>query len=289
MIRLMLRRVVLVVLLVALGAPWYTAAQPPAILPEEGPDFPVVNGGQASPTPVSTAAWQGAVQTGGNSSSGSSPPVSPVAGPTAPPAPQSPTFGPIVFCDNVAADGAPINPREHFPAGTTAVAARFTYEGAWDGMSWGQLWMRDGQATTAALTEIWSEGPSGWTAYIYEEDDGAPLSGKYDLTLFIQGAPVQHRTFYVDAPVDTASVGSARLGSIVFCEDVSEAGEPINPTNYFPDGAKAVWAYFTYENMQPGQTWGRYWQLNGEEYINAPQVRPGRTGVLGGPLMELRI
>lgn len=269
MVKLMLTRTALVLLLIVFVAPWYTAAaQSPAVTHPQSAETPDADG-QASPTAVLTATWQGGGQTSGSSRSGSSPPSSAVASPTVPLAPQSPTFGPIVFCDNVAANGAPINPREHFPAGTTAVTVRFTYDGAWDGMSWGQLWMRDGQVATSALTEVWDEGLSGWAAYIYEEDDGAPLSGKYDLTLFIQGTPVQHATFYVDAPSDAAPASSARLGPIVFCQDVSDAGEPINPTDYFPEGAKAVWAYFTYENMEPGQRWGRYWQLNGEEYINA--------------------
>ena len=134
-------------------------------------------------------------------------------------------------------DGKAVNPTDHFPGGTTSVTALFTYEGMSDGMSWGQLWMKDGEVYDEDTSAVWDEGPEGWTGYYIEEDDGSPLSGEFTLTLFIDDVPVQEAAFQVD-PLGTGEDAHApRLGSIVFCEDFTEDGQPVNPMDYFPEGA----------------------------------------------------
>ncbi len=277
MIRFVPAVVWLAILVILLAMPWYTIAAPCPVVLQQAPETPGFSGGEVKPAPAPTLSTQPGGQSGGSSSSDAAPRAAPTGTPSA--TQVSPTFGPIVFCDDVAADGTPINPRNDFPAGTKVVTAWFTYQGMRDGMPWGQLWMRDGKVALEAMDETWTNDPTNWAAYYYEEDEGVPLSGEYTLTLFIEGAPVQHASFTVDAPSGEQHT-SSRLGSIVFCEDVSDSGQPINPTDYFPEGAKSVWAYFTYENMEPGQTWGRYWRLNGEEYIDATgqEWEDGRTG-----------
>ena len=111
-----------------------------------------------------------------------------------------PSFGPITFCEDVTEDGEAINPTDHFPAGTTQVTALFDYRGMTDGMSWGQLWTKDGKVYDEDSNAVWDEGLEGWTGYYIEEDDGSPLSGQFTLTLFIQGQPGQQGGFRVDAP-----------------------------------------------------------------------------------------
>ena len=59
------------------------------------------------------------------------------------------------------------------------------------------------------------------------------------------------------------------LSEITFCEDVTDDGECINPTNQFDAGTNTVWAFFTYEGMQDGMNWGRIWTQNDEPYIEA--------------------
>lgn len=59
------------------------------------------------------------------------------------------------------------------------------------------------------------------------------------------------------------------FSAITFCEDVTDEGECIQPGEFFPAGIQRVWAYFTYQDMQPGQSWGRYWTLDGEMYVDA--------------------
>jgi len=59
------------------------------------------------------------------------------------------------------------------------------------------------------------------------------------------------------------------FSAITFCEDVSDDGECIQAGELFPAGILKVWAYFTYQVMQQGQSWGRYWTLDGETYVDA--------------------
>lgn len=59
------------------------------------------------------------------------------------------------------------------------------------------------------------------------------------------------------------------FSDIIFCEDVTDEGEPINPSSSYPYGTMTVWAYFTYEDMQDGKEWGRLWLKGGEEFFDA--------------------
>jgi hypothetical protein len=59
------------------------------------------------------------------------------------------------------------------------------------------------------------------------------------------------------------------FSAIIFCEDVTDDGECLEESRQFPAGTQRVWAYFTYAEMQDGQSWGRYWTLDGAEYVDA--------------------
>ncbi len=67
------------------------------------------------------------------------------------------------------------------------MTALFTYQNMADGLSWGQLWMNDGEVHDEDTNAVWDEGPDGWTGYYIEEDDGSPLSGQFELKLFMEG------------------------------------------------------------------------------------------------------
>ncbi len=62
---------------------------------------------------------------------------------------------------------------------------------------------------------------------------------------------------------------SPQFSEITFCEDVSDEGDCLNPTNEFASGTNTVWAFFTYEGMQDGMSWGRLWTLDEEPYVDA--------------------
>ena len=73
-----------------------------------------------------------------------------------------------------------------------------------------------------------------------------------------------------DKPVDQELPGSgARFGEIVFCEDISDQGEPFKPAEHFPAGTTEIWAYFTYDGMQDGQTWRRLWQQGDQVFFDS--------------------
>lgn len=59
------------------------------------------------------------------------------------------------------------------------------------------------------------------------------------------------------------------FSKIIFCEEVTDDGKPVNPSITFPKGIKKVWAFFEYWGMKSGEPWGRYWEFNGEPYIDS--------------------
>lgn len=62
---------------------------------------------------------------------------------------------------------------------------------------------------------------------------------------------------------------SSQFSEIIFCADVTDDGECINQTTEFPAGTNTVWAFFTYEGMKDGTSWGRLWMQNDEIYVDA--------------------
>jgi hypothetical protein len=82
------------------------------------------------------------------------------------------------------------------------------------------------------------------------------------VTRLVTGEPPTPST---EAP----AAGQGSFSEITFCEDVTDDGEPVNPTDSFPAGTSQVWAFFTYNGMQDGQAWGRLWELDGEVYADA--------------------
>jgi len=70
-----------------------------------------------------------------------------------------------------------------------------------------------------------------------------------------------------EATTEISSQGN--ISAIVFCEDVTDEGECINQGEHFSAGITTIWAYFTYENMQDGQSWGRLWEHDGDVYVES--------------------
>lgn len=81
---------------------------------------------------------------------------------------------------------------------------------------------------------------------------------------------LQKRTPAGATPAPTLAIPQgAGFGAIIFCEDVSDDGKPINPASAFPRGTDTVWAFFNYWGMRPGVDWGRYWTLDGDEFVDS--------------------
>jgi len=60
-----------------------------------------------------------------------------------------------------------------------------------------------------------------------------------------------------------------QFGRIVFCEDVTEWGLPVNPAEEFPTGTAEVRALFSHRNMPLGQNWGWLWEVDGAAHRDA--------------------
>jgi S1-C subfamily serine protease len=65
------------------------------------------------------------------------------------------------------------------------------------------------------------------------------------------------------AAAPTPQPGTAVFGKIVICDDAPD-GEPVNPRSVFPSGATKVTAFWTFQGMATGQTWGRRWLKDGQ-------------------------
>ncbi len=88
---------------------------------------------------------------------------------------------------------------------------------------------------------------------------------------FVMGGPKNTgQTSQTNAPtVEQQPIAEAEFGQVIFCDDVTDAGEPVNPRQDFPGGTSTVWAYFQFHNMTDGQTWGRLWEKDGEVYSDS--------------------
>lgn len=73
-------------------------------------------------------------------------------------------------------------------------------------------------------------------------------------------------TFLQEEPTPGLNKG---FGEVIFCQDVTDNGEPVKPGASFPSGTQNVWAYFTYQGMSDGEAWGRVWERNGEILFEA--------------------
>lgn len=72
-------------------------------------------------------------------------------------------------------------------------------------------------------------------------------------------------------PAEQPTQAQPVFSEVTFCEDVTDDGEIIGASTEFPAGTETVWAYFTFENMQDGQEWGRLWHRDGEVYVDERQ------------------
>jgi len=203
------------------------------------------------------------------------------AAPTPAPSPKpgAASFGPITICSEVK-DGKPQNPTNTFPAGTTRVTAYWTFQGMTTGQEWGRRWLRDGQVIVDRLGQKWEDEESGATWYSLTDDDGLE-PGAYEFQLFLGSVLVRKAAFTIQkgAAAPPTPQGTAGFGKIIIAEDVTDDGQTINPTNTFPAGTKEVWAYFTYVNMKPGQSWGRKWLRDGTILVDKTEAwDKGATG-----------
>lgn len=197
------------------------------------------------------------------------------------PRPGTASFGGLTICDDEE-NGKPVNPRTTFPAGATQVTAFWTFKGMAPGQEWGRRWLKDGEVEIDRLGQEWDDEAEGYTSYYLSDEEGlAP--GSYEFQLFLGTTMVQKAAFTVQqagaGASPTPSGSAAAFGKVIVAQDVTDDGETIGPATTFPAGITEVWAYFTYVNMKPGQSWGRKWLHNGDVEVDRTESwDKGATG-----------
>ena len=172
-------------------------------------------------------------------------------------------FGGIVFSEHITDDGQPTATSTNFAGGTRQVWALSSYAGMREGAAWRREWKRNGQVVSA-VSDTWLSGDSGILAYPFS----APLGltgGAYTFSLYLDGRLAQEASFTVgERPATPAGQGdAAEFGSIIFAQDVTADGHPVNPAESFDAGISRVWAYFKVRNPDPALPWRLLWERDG--------------------------
>jgi hypothetical protein len=178
----------------------------------------------------------------------------------------------ITFCQDVSDTGDCIHPGTTFPAGTTTVWAKFTYQNMADGQKWSRVWTQDGQVYAESQDETWDGGKDGWKAYDLEDPNG--LSGHFVLTISMDKNQVQTASFDVAAPRaqtlpttgpagQNAPASFPAFGPITMATGATEDAFPIGAATSFESGIKKVYAVFAYTNMSTDLTYTAEWLRDG--------------------------
>jgi len=185
--------------------------------------------------------------------------------PLLPPAPMAAGqhFGGIVFSEHITGDGLPTATSINFAGGTRQVWALSSYAGMREGAAWRREWKRNGQVVSA-VSDTWLSGEGGSLTYPFSDPLGL-TGGAYTFSLFLDGRLAQEGSFTVgERPVTPAGQGDvAEFGSLIFAQDVTADGHPVNPAESFDAGISRVWAYFMVRNPDPALPWRLLWERDG--------------------------
>jgi len=56
--------------------------------------------------------------------------------------------------------------------------------------------------------------------------------------------------------INSDSLSSPKITNIIFCMDVDDSGNPVDPTEIFPSGTTSIMAWFEYQNVSGSPDWG---------------------------------
>jgi hypothetical protein len=115
-----------------------------------------------------------------------------------------PSFGPIVFAQDVTKDDKPVQPVEvsdpTLPAGTTTVYAFFNGIGVPSNTEWTSQWFFNDSPATDPKSHTWNFGPNEQDWINFKNTDDSPLdAGVYELKLTIGPKVVNQGTFIIPA------------------------------------------------------------------------------------------
>jgi S1-C subfamily serine protease len=101
---------------------------------------------------------------------------------------------------------------------------------------------------------------SGTVSFSLVADEGSLPEGTYRLEIY---GPEGEMLATGDVVLSGAAQ-QAVIGPITFAEGVDRQGRPVRPGSSFRSGLKELYAFFTFEGMQDGWSWTRYWSIDGE-------------------------
>lgn len=194
----------------------------------------------------------------------------------------------VQFSAEITDDYQPVRATTVFPTGSTTVYATFRHDNMVDGTAWSWVWGFDGEVLAGGNAR-WLFGRNG-TGYVTLSPGSVLPDGRYDLTLWVNGALFTSETFYVGPPPATptpvgavavtttvtgtipigpvgteaaALVGGAAVSDLAFATAINAGYAPIAPADAFPSGTPRIFGTFQHREMVAGAEWSWVWRLNG--------------------------
>jgi hypothetical protein len=91
-------------------------------------------------------------------------------------------------------------------------------------------------------------------------------------------------TISLDKPFDSSQ---GKFGSIAFAEDVTDDGDPINPSTTFASDTEDVWALWTFTGIKSGTPWRREWKRDGKLITGVDETwEEDESGWIAYPLSD---
>jgi len=189
----------------------------------------------------------------------------------------APQFGKLFFTSGLTEAGQPVDVVTGLPSGAHSLYLFFDYQNMADGLMWEAKVMVNGQeAPDWGLPKgPWSGGEKGtwWLGW----SDAAFEDGLFALGLYVQDQKLAEAQIQIAGQV----ANQPSFSNIVFSQDVTAQGEPIEPSILFPAGIPRLVATFEYENMTKNLDWTRTWYVNGEQALTKTEkwaeAASGRT------------
>jgi S1-C subfamily serine protease len=169
-------------------------------------------------------------------------------------------FSNLVFSPDVTQNDQPTQIVSRLPSGATAIYAFWDYSGMADGTAWEARWYRNGQLVEGARTAgTWQGGERGnWWVSIY--NNSGLSDGEYRVELYAGGEMLLNGAIPLGGAVSGLSITN-----LIFSDGITNDRRPTNPTYLLPSGIRQVYAFYDYEGMEDGWTWGQIWYHEGHE------------------------
>ncbi len=218
--------------------------------------------------PLIEAARQGLTYQGRGSQSGST--QAPAPAPTG-----RARISNLQFSTGVTESDQPTSLVTSLPSGSRSLILFFDYENMADGTPWEVKIDLDGQELpdSGLASQPWAGGPAGnwWVGW----SDADFADGTYTFRVLVDGQQLGAAEIQIGGRQQAAP----RFGNVVFSEQVSNNGDPVEPTRLFPAGVKQLYVLFDFENMSNGMEWSSTW-LHNNEVVSTETERwqSGRSG-----------